>query len=151
HILAVLIIVVVSRSALAQGDPTSGPDRFPQFRNLSGLAGSGYGVGVDGHPSLSGPTALSTPVAHVLGPYHYQVSGAKMSFTSSPEITESKSNGTVAATLGLSYIKFNFAASIMFLSDIGDNAINLQAQYVPSSSSKLVGSIGIQDLDGGGG
>src|SRR5258708_7812029 len=126
------LVFVLPHIAIGQTDPTAGPERFPQFRNLSGLAGSGYGVDISGNPSLSGPTALSTPVAHVLGHNHIQISGGKMSFSGSPELSSSNSNGTAFAAFGASFGHVNLAGSVMFLSDLGDNVFNLQAQYVPA-------------------
>lgn len=132
-------------------DPVAGREQFPEFRNFSGLAGSGYGVDSKGYPSLSGPTAFSTPVAHVLGHDHFRVLFAKTSFTSSPEFSNKKSDGTLFGTFGHTFGRINVAITDMVLSDTLNQAFNLQAQYIPSADSRLVGSIGIQDLRGGGG
>src|SRR5437016_12117087 len=99
-----LAVLLPASASFAADDPTAGPERFPQFRNLSALAGSGFGADARGFSSLSGPTALSTPVAHVLGHNQFRIAGGKMSFDSSPTLSSGKSNGTFylmyGATLG---------------------------------------------------
>src|SRR5207249_2501548 len=81
-------------------DPFAGPGRYPEYRNLSGLSGGGYGLNADGYGSLSGPTALSTPIGYVLGRDQFRFQGAQASFTGSPEFGEHKSNGTGAFAYG---------------------------------------------------
>ncbi len=148
---AALLIAVASAPVLAQQDPLAGRNRFPEFRNLSGLAGGGYGVDSDGRLSLSGPTALSTPVAHVLGRDHFWILGEKTSLHNTPEINNSWTNGTFCLAYGHTFGQFNVAVSDTVLSGYGNQAINLQAQYIPLPSMRLVGSIGVQDIRGGGG
>src|SRR5437588_9861719 len=137
--------------ARASDDPTAGPEHFPQFRNLSALAGSGFGADSQGYSSLSGPTALSTPVAHVLGHNQFRIAGGKMSFDSSPTLSSSKSNGTFYLMYGATIGPVNVAISPMFLSDRLDHAFNLQAQLIPKEGSHVVWSLGVQDIDGTGG
>ena len=74
-----------------------------------------------------------------------------MSFSSSPELGSANSNGTAFGTFGATFQRFNVSGTVMFLSDIGDQSINLQAQYIPAAGSKIVGSVGVQDIEGGGG
>jgi hypothetical protein len=149
--LMVVFSVIVPVTCFAQRDPLSGVNRFPEFRNLSGLAGGGYGVDADGRLSLFGPTALSTPVAHVLGHNHLFLLAEKASLRSSPRLSGGDTNGTLAATYGCTFGRINFAATDMVISASGNQAFNLQAEYIPASNSPLVGSIGVQDIFGGGG
>src|SRR5947209_20214071 len=65
-LLTAVASVFIQSAGLCSDDPTAGPEHFPQFRNLSALAGSGFGADSKGYSTLSGPTALSTPVAPVL-------------------------------------------------------------------------------------
>ena len=57
--------VVAIGSAYAQAGFT-GPDTYPQFRDLSGLAGAGFGVTRDGHVGFNGAYSLTTPIGHGL-------------------------------------------------------------------------------------
>lgn len=99
-LLAGMGLGIARQSAGAQGDPTIGPGQFPQFRNLSGLSGGGYGVDSQGYSSLSGPTAFSTPIAHVLGRGHFRLELAKASFGLFPNISGRGSNGTAVIAYG---------------------------------------------------
>src|SRR2546423_5802030 len=113
--------------ALAQPDPLSGVSRYPEFRNFSGLAGSLYGVDSQGYRSLSGPVALSSPVAHVLGRSHLEIGGGNMSFNSSPEFRQGPSNSTIAITYGHTIERVNIAFSEFLISEALNQAWNLQA------------------------
>lgn len=127
-----------------------GRNRFPQFRNLSGLAGSGYGVGADGYSSLSGPTAFSTPVAHVIGRSQWRIGfGGTNSVSASRPLLGV--NGTAVITYGHTIGRYNVALTDMVLSSGGDQAFHLQAQYIPSPEIPWVVSVGVQDAGGGGG
>ena len=128
-----------------------GKDRFPHFRGLSGLAGGGYGVDWRGIPSLSGPTAYSTPIAHTLGHDRLWITGGLISDNALPRIDALRTTGVVIATFGHTFGSFNVAVSNMLLSRELDQAQNLQFQYVPSEESRLIGSIGVQDWGGGAG
>jgi len=88
--LPAIVAMLLLSSVAAMGQPHT----YPQFRNLSGLAGSGYGVDLQGYRSLSGPVAYSTPVAHTLGRNQFEIVGGTLSFTRTPELNPSQSNGT---------------------------------------------------------
>lgn len=135
-----------------QSDPLAGFDRYPGFRNLTGMAGSMYGVDSQGWRSLSGPTALSTPVAHVLGRGQFQLGAGRMSFDSTPRPFDSgRTNGTVFLTAGATIGRVNAAATAMLLSEELDQAFHYQFQYVPDENANLVFSVGVMDLRGHGG
>jgi len=146
-----LALMLPSFTAFALDDPTAGPENFPHFRNISALAGSVFGADARGFSSLSGPTALSTPVAHVLGHNQFRLAGGAMSFSSSPELSSSNSNGTFYLMYGATLGRFNVAISPMFLSRGGDRSFNLQAQLIPEDTSHVAFSVGVQDIEGGGG
>ncbi len=129
-------------------DPLVGPEQFTEYRNLSGLAGGGYGVNAQGYGSLSGPVSLSTPVAHVLGRGQLRLEAAEMSFTSSPAFGNRETNGTAVITYGHTLGRFNVALTEMILTSDLNQAMNLQASYIPSGSSHWVGSLGVQGLIG---
>jgi hypothetical protein len=150
-LLTAVASIFIQSAGLCSDDPTAGPEHFPQFRNLSALAGSGFGADSRGYSTLSGPTALSTPVGHVLGHNQFRIAGGKMSFDSSPTLSSSKSNGTFYLMYGATVGSVNIAISPMFLSDRLDKAFNVQAQLIPKEGSHIAFSVGVQDIDGTGG
>ncbi len=138
--------------ARAQHEALVGPEQFPEFRNLSGLAGSGYGTDWQGHPSMSGPIALSSPVAYVLGHNHVHVVAGFMSNDSTPRFSESEANGTITGTYGATLGPVNIAITDMVLNTSKfSQSFHIQLQYVPQVESPMALSIGVQDLRGGGG
>lgn len=149
---ALLLLFTFSPSrALTQKDPFTGTNQFPQYRNLSGLAGGGYGVDEDGYPSLTGPTAFSTPVAHVLGHGRFWLAGAKTSFDSKPALINKATNGTGVLTFGFTLDRFNIALTDLFKSADLDQAYNAQIQYVFGRKARWAASFGVQDWNGNGG
>jgi len=158
--LAVLIFCILglstqSHTAMAQSrgsrNPFLGAEQFPEFRDFSALSGSTYGVDASGYVSLSGPTALSTPIAHVLGHGQFRLGGGFTSFNSSPAFRDHNSDGTFFGTYGQTVGRFNAAVSLMVLSIARNLSMNGQIQYVPAASSQWAASIGIQDWRGAGG
>lgn len=146
------VLVGFSSAAWAQrSDPFTGAYGYPQFRNLSGLAGSGYGVDIQGYRSLSGPVAFSTPVAHTLGRGQVQIVGGAMSFDSTPQYQGGKSNGSAAITVGGTYRRWNFAGTYFLKSGSFDQVYNAQIQYIPDDGTKWAFSLGAQDIQGRGG
>lgn len=154
-----LLLLLLSAPQVSQAqdrDPTTGYDRFPQFRNLSGLAGSGFGVDEKGYPSLSGPTAFSTPVAFVLGHDHARIVGGRASFTSGPDIFGNPngphgSNGSAFGMFGHTFGRYNVALTDMLISERLDQSFHLQVQYISSPNTPWTVSLGAQDIGGGGG
>lgn len=149
--LVVAVLLLLPLRAGAVPDPLRGPDRFPQFRHLSGLAGAGYGTDEQGYPSLSGPTAFSTPTAYVLGHAHLRIAGARTSFDGLPRLGGARANGTWYATYGHSFGRVNVAISDMVLSSASDQVYNWQIGYVPEPETPVAFSIGMQDWAGTGG
>jgi hypothetical protein len=136
-----------------------GPDHFPEFRGLSGLAGGGFGTDALGRLSLSGPTAYSTPTAYVLGHDRCflmidSIAGHR------GFVLGGKGFQTLVGMVGHTVGHLNIAFSDMVLTGQGDQAYNLQIEYVPSPMRLPDGSVrfphaifsaGIQDIGGGGG
>jgi hypothetical protein len=152
-LLLVLLLVSV-HPVFAQpllNDPFLGHHHYPQFRNLSGLSGGGYGVDASGYPSLSGATALSTPVAPTMGRDTFRIVGGKMTYNRVLELSNKQSNGSLEFAYGHTFGSFNVMVSDMFISSAQDNAINAQIQYIPRGDAKWVPAVGIQDVFGTGG
>jgi len=147
-VLSVVLFLLTSAAAYAQRDPLIGPEQFPEYRNLSGLAGGGYGVDSQGFASLSGPVALSSPNAHVLGRSQWRVNFAAASFSSSPEFSQARTNGTLTFTYGQTFGRINIAGTHMFLSAHPEYADNLQIQLIPRERERMVFSAGVQGLIG---
>lgn len=128
--------------------PFTGAEQFYEFRDISGLSGSGYGVNTQGYRSLSGPVALSTPVAPTLGHNQWQFEIGKLSNTNSFAWGNYHTNGTMYATWGNTYRNINIAVSEMILDSHGAQSTNLQAQLIPNPGSKWSFSLGVQELFG---
>lgn len=150
RLILVLLLMGVPVAALGQEDPLIGVDRFPQFRNLSGLSGSGYGLDSRGYYSLSGPTALSTPVGPALGHNQVHLAIARASRDAGPSVLRF-ANGTVVGSFGVTLGNMNVAVSDMLLSQQLDQAFNFQVQVPTPLASRWTGSFGVQDIGGGGG
>jgi hypothetical protein len=128
-----------------------GAGRFPQFRNLSGLAGGGFGVNSSGDRSLEGATAFSSPIAYVLGHRQLHITYASLSFDSLPNFDRPRSNGTAALMYGHTLGRFNVAGTFLIKSLDGDQVYNVQVQYQPHERSRWSFSLGAQDIEGRGG
>lgn len=140
---------------LAQAE-LSGPDRFPQFRGLSGLSGGGYGVDQDGRASFRGAMAYSTPIGHTLGRWSIAAGTGLVSidrkyrFGSFKDSGTRDGNGTGFATVGLDLEQAgSLAFGFTLLSGVGDNVSNIQ--YSPRLTGPIKCSVGVQDLGGSGG
>lgn len=149
-LLVIIGLIATTLGAHAQND-LFGTDRFPQFRGLSGLAGGGFGLSSDGRASLTGASAFSTPIAHVLGHSQWRLGYSIISEKDEFTLDIGSGNGTGFIMYGHSFPGFNVAISDMILSSFGDQAINLQAQFVPTSPSRVTFSTGVQDVSGDGG
>lgn len=152
HAFSVLLLLGVSSSPQrALNDPFLGPNQYPQYRNLSGLAGGGFGVDPRGYPSLVGPTAYSTPIAYVPGHDQIRILGAKMSFTSAPDVRIGHTNGSGVFLFGHTFGRINVAFSDLIKSSEWDQALNFQIGWIPPSPTAPAFSLGVQDIFGHGG
>jgi hypothetical protein len=144
-LIAATIILI---PALCHAAPFTGAEQFYEFRDLSGLSGAGYGVNEEGYRSLSGPIALSTPVAPTLGHNMWQFEIGKLSNTNSFAWGNYHTNGTIYATWGNTYRNINIAVSDMVLDSEGAQSTNLQVQLIPPANSRWSLSAGVQELFG---
>ena len=145
HFISILCFALLPMTSHAQ---FGGPEQFPPFRDLCGLAGCGYGVDVNGYRSLAGPTAHSTPVAYTLGRDQFDIQFSKLSNTNMPKLRDTETNGNLIFTYGHTFGKFNIAITEMILSTDLDQSLNLQVQYIPSPLSRWAASIGCLELIG---
>ncbi len=128
-----------------------GKNQYPQYRQLSGLAGGGYGLDANGRSSLSGPTAFSTPIAYVLGHDQVRLAVTSESFNSAPAFGVGTSNGKGLVAYGHTFGQVNIMASDVFKSHNLDQAYNLQASLIPLRRQPFGFSVGVQDVLGLGG
>ena len=148
-----LLTVLASAIVHAQ---VGGQGQFPQFRSMSGLPGSGYGVLADGKIDPLGAWSLSTPIAYSLKPYQFSVGAGSLSPNSRPRFFdttsgESRGNGTGQITVGLPLGKYGTGTyTLMILSGKMDNASNF-TYSPPGQTGPLRFGIGVQDIGGGGG
>jgi len=133
-----------------------GPGEYPQFRSMSGLPGSGYGVMSDGKIDPLGAWSLSTPIAYGLQPWQFAVGFGSLSPNSTPRFLdtssgESKGNGTAQFTVGLPLGKYGQGTyTFMVLSGRLDNAGNF-TWTPPGQKGCVKFAAGVQDISGGGG
>ncbi len=144
-LVAISIILV---AGVCHAAPFTGAEQFYEFRDISGLSGSGYGVNADGYRSLTGPVALSTPVAPTLGHNQWQFEIGKLSNTNSLAWGNLHTNGTMYLTWGNTLGHTNIAVSDMILDSRGAQSTNIQIQPQLSENSRLSLSAGIQELFG---
>ncbi len=137
-------------------NPFFGRNEFPQFRQISGLSGGGYGLDLDGWGSLSGATAFSTPLGIALG--HDQVRlGADVTQFSLNHLSGSFSNNRYGSskaffTYGHSFgDELSVAYSYFVKSYRGDASTDLQVSYKPKGQDQVSISAGVQDIVGDGG
>ncbi len=154
--LALLLALGAGRSARSQQngyttDPFFGKNQFPQYRNLSGLAGGGYGTDAQGRFSLSGPTAFSTPTAYTLGHDQIYLGVGGINFRGVPSLDTNRLNSSGVVSYGHTFGPINITFTDFLKSAALDSAINIQASFIPSRNNRLGASIGVQDLLGLGG
>lgn len=133
-----------------------GPGQFPQFRSMSGLPGSGFGVLPDGRVDASGAWSLSTPIAYSLQPWQFVFGAGSLSPNKGLRFLdtssgESKGNGTAQFMVGLPLGRYGTATyTLVVLSGKLDNASNF-TWTPPGQTGPVRFGFGVQDLGGGGG
>lgn len=140
-----------TQQSIYERDPFFGKNQYPQYRNISGLAGGGYGTDAGGYPSITGPTAFSTPTAYTLGHDHAYLGIGGINFRGVPSFDTNRSNSSGVVMYGHTFGQFNFAVTDFLKSASLDSAINLQASLIPLHKNRLGASLGVQDLLGLGG
>jgi hypothetical protein len=150
-----VVLVAFVGIANAQKSPFIGKNEFPQFRQISGLSGGGYGLDADGWGSLDGATAFSTPLGIALGHDQFRIDGADTAFSLNhlPRGISNDPRGTAKAFLsyGHSFGELNFAYTYFVKSGEGDSVTNLQVSYSRGRTYDPAVSFGVQDLVGNGG
>jgi hypothetical protein len=144
------VLTVLFSFGNAQRNPFLGKDQFPQFRQLSGLSGGGYGLDANGWGSLSGAVAFSTPLGYALGHDQFRLGLGETSF-SSGNISAHETTGKAFVTYGHSFGDVNVAYSYFVKSKFGDASSDLQLSYAPKNASNPGFSVGVQDIKGSGG
>lgn len=155
---AVAVAVGMAGWAFAQAD-TVGPRQFPQFRNMSGLPGSGFPIGPKGVISMRGAMAYSTPVAYSLRGWQAVIGGTNLSnsmrlrwFNGSGRSSSTDTgNATAQLMVGVPIGEYGaLTSSVMLLSSLGDNAFNFHYELPPLAEGWTF-AVGVQDLSGNGG
>ncbi len=144
------IFLPIPADANSGNDPFLGANQYPQYRNISGLSGGGFGINASGYGSLTGATAFSTPIAYVLGHGEIRILGAKMTF-GGLNLNSDHSNGSGVFMIGGTIGHVNAAFTDFIKSSQWDQALNLQLGFIPSAKNRFAFSIGVQDIIGHGG
>ncbi len=128
--------------------------QYPQFRTLSGLPGSGFGILPDGTPSFNGAMSFSTPIGYSLSNWHVAMDTANTSNTGLFKFIHLARNESTSS-IGKAYFMFgiplgrfgSFTASYWILSAFLDQALNFQYQ-LPIHWHNIGVSLGVQDWYG---
>ncbi len=144
------LFAAVPCCCLAQVDPWNFPGQFPQFRDMSGLPGGGFGLTIKGDPSIRGAMSLSTPIGFSLGSGRWNLGISSRSVNSRPAFFSTSprgstgSDGTLQLMHGVNTPVGTLTGSFMVLSSARDSVFNLQLQ-LPSRSDKVGYSVGVQN------
>lgn len=134
----------------------SGPDTYPQFRDLSGLAGGGFGVSRDGYATYSGAYSLTTPIGYGLrsGEKVFGIGArsfdTKIRFLDTDSSQSNGTGGTGQAIYGFSTSFGRFTASTMVLSSRWDTVQHLQFNPNMGEENPLGFSLGVHNIAGRG-
>ena len=141
-----------TQQSVYERDPFFGKNEFPQYRNISGLAGGGYGTDAQGRLSLTGPTAFSTPTAYTLGhdqAYHrhrrHQLSGRSLLRYRSPEQFGRRSR------MGIRSGRSTLPSRTFSKARRSTRPSTCRPVLIPLHKNRLGASLGVQDLLGLGG
>lgn len=131
---------------------------YAQYRNLSGLPASGYGVDSDGKITLKGAFSFSTPVAYSLKGGEISITLGNTSWDRNFRFFEGereddfgfKSNGTGSFNFGIDTKVGRFTAGMVVVSGAFENAYNVQ--FTPKQKEGPVQfGLGVQGLFAAGG
>ena len=129
-----------------------GPGQFPQFRDMAGLSGNGFGVLRDGRIGIRGALSLSTPIAHVIGNNQAVVglSGRSVDtqfrwINTTTTDQSQKADATGQLMYGVTTPYGNIAYTHLVVSAFFDSVINLQFQP-KLNCEKLALSVGVHNL-----
>lgn len=147
--------VVAIGSAYAQAGFT-GPDTYPQFRDLSGLAGAGFGVTRDGHVGFNGAYSLTTPIGHGLrgGEYVFGLGNRsadkKLRMIGYSADTGVNSGGSAQLLVGMNTSLGTFTFSSLWMSSQLDSVQHLQFNPKMPNGGRWGLSFGVHNIDGRG-
>ncbi|HEY0867333.1 MAG TPA: hypothetical protein VGE01_08140 [Fimbriimonas sp.] len=154
--LSIPAMCLLAVCAYAQDPAADGAGGYPQFRNISGLPGGGFGVRPDGTVGISGALALTTPIAYSLRSRYYVAVAGAMSFDMTPRFNFddddelASMNGTAALLGGFSSPNLDLTVGGLLLSSIGDTVLNLHASPTKAFGGLRFG-VGVQDVFNTGG
>jgi hypothetical protein len=148
---------LLASAPLLLAQPYADPE-YPQFRNLSALPGSGFGVTPSGVPGLRGAFAYSTPIGYGLAPWQWVFGVGNLSPDNRLRFLDiggegadqTEGNGTGYAMVGIPIGNLRLTFSHMVLSGIFDDSQNFHLQ-IPTGDPSLGVAVGVQDILGGGG
>ncbi|HWD41454.1 MAG TPA: hypothetical protein VG944_21600 [Fimbriimonas sp.] len=144
-------LLALAPAVFAQSDPINRAGQFPQFRDLSGLPGGGFGVTPEGLPSIRGALALSTPIGFSLGNGIFDIAFASRSYDNSPQFINTgtagrrRSDGTGQGLIGVQTPLGLFTAGYELISSKLDQTYNAQLQ-LPLAWKKAGISLGCQNV-----
>lgn len=154
----VALALCLAASGFAQPELT-GAGHYPQFRNLSGLPGAGFGITPDGRLGFHGALAYSTPVAYSMRNWDMVFSATNVSNTMRLSFLEddnavlfdgNEGNGTWQLLVGVPLGEYgNVTFSHLILSSLLDDAQNLH-WAPPRQRGPVLFAIGVQDISGQG-
>ncbi|MGE0002189.1 MAG: hypothetical protein AB7F50_12110 [Fimbriimonadaceae bacterium] len=151
-----LFLSLVLLAPMCAFSQLGGPGQYPQFRSMSGLPGSGFGVSADGKVDLRGAMSLSAPIGYSLSDWEIVLAIGNLSANRTPTFPRGsekvlRGNGTGTALLGIPLGEFGSATvSHMVLSNRGDFATNV-AWSPPRQTGPVRIALGVQDVSGQGG
>lgn len=131
---------------------------FAQFRNLSGLPASGYGVDQNGKITLNGAFSFSTPIAYSLAGGEISITLGNTSWDREFRFFEKekkrdfgfKSNGTGSLNVGIDTSLGRMTLGMVVVSGSFENAYSLQ--FTPKQpEGKVTYGLGVQGLFAAGG
>ncbi|CAN5404526.1 hypothetical protein BH11ARM2_BH11ARM2_26600 [soil metagenome] len=151
-----VFLALMAATACAQTE-LAGYHRYPQFRTLGGLPGSGFPLTRYGTVSTRGAMALSTPLAYSLRDGELVFGALSASSSRRPRVSFSggrglrSGNGTGQLLYGIGLGNSgNLTASAMILGDTRAPAFNLQYS-LPFIDPTVAFAVGVQDVLGNGG
>jgi hypothetical protein len=135
----------------AQVDPWNFPGQFPHFRDLSGLPGAGFGVTVQGLPSIEGAMAISTPIGFSLANGYFDIGISARSVDNRPDFfqlsstTDDIGSGTAQVMGGFRTPIGTLTVSLQVLSRELDSVASAQLQ-LPIRWDHGGVSVGVQNI-----
>ena len=148
------LLAVVTGPQISNADALDliGPGKFPQFRDMGGMPGSGFGVLSDGHISMFGALALSTPIGYSLAPSTFVAGIATRSqdhmfriINVDSNADKNSSDGTGQFLLGIKTSSGNLTLGMHVLSSKLDTTFNAQFQPRVNGLGRLGVSVGVQN------